>query len=100
MSLPRDGDEGHAAEAFVLENEQAEKGSGPQHSYEYSGYGDEEESLLGEDTEDARAILLQNLGEANGSRTTLKSKEYDPSDDSAAAMVHRVRVSLSIGAQT
>ena len=92
----RDGRSVYAAEEYELENEQAAEESARRNTFlrDYNEPGEEDESLSGEDTEDARAILLQNLDAARDPRPVLKSKEYDVSDDSAAAMVHRVRLSL------
>jgi hypothetical protein len=96
MSSLRDGADDYAAEAYELETEPSAKDTASRNTlpHGYNEYGDDDEYLPGEDTEDARAILLQDLDATNGSSPVLKSKEYDPSDDSAAAMVHRVRPSL------
>lgn len=69
----------------------ADSTNGQQH------YDKDEESdseyVAGDDTEDSRAILLQEINGEDRERTTLKSVKYDPSDDSPEAMVHRVRFS-------
>jgi hypothetical protein len=89
----RDGKGVYAAEEYELENEPAAEESVRQNTFlrDYNEPGEQDESLSGEDTEDARAILLQHLDAARDPRPALKSKEYDVSDDSAAAMVYRVR---------
>lgn len=96
MSSLRDGEGTYAAEAYELETQPSVEDTLSQNKFPqgYNEYGDEDDYLPGEDTEDARAILLQDLDATNGTSPVLKSKEYDPSDDSAAAMVHRVRPSL------
>lgn len=92
---PHDGeDDVYAAEAYSLDPEDSPRSvshrNGVRHDYSKVEEDADDEYVGGEETEDSRAILLQEINGSNGNRTTLKATEYDASDDSAAAMVHRV----------
>lgn len=52
--------------------------------------GDDDDYIGADDDEDSRAILLQELGGPAGSPNFKKAGDFDASDDSPAAMVHRV----------
>lgn len=93
-------DDDYAAEAFELDSEASPKKSSFENGVRRDYHHDELEGdlendyLAGEETEDDRAILLRDLNESNLSRISDKTTEYDASDDSAAAMVHRVSRAL------
>lgn len=96
-------DDDYAAEAFELDSEPSPKNSSSQNGIRRDYHHDEEREgdlendyLAGEETEDDRAILLRELNESNGPRISSKATEYDASDDSAAAMVHRVSHALAV----
>jgi hypothetical protein len=52
----------------------------------------DDDYIGGDDAEDSRAILLQEVGGPSNGNTLKSVEEFDPADDTAAAMVHRVRV--------
>lgn len=92
---PHDGeDDVYAAEAYSLDPEDSPRSvshrNGVRHDYGKVQDDADDDYVGGEETEDSRAILLQEMNGLNRNRTTLKATEYDASDDSAAAMVHRV----------
>lgn len=95
MPPTRHSEDDYAAEAYDLDPEASPKSlsgqNGVRHHYHNDDGDLDNDYLAGEETEDDRAILLQEMNGSNGAHISTKSPEYDPSDDSAAAMVHRVR---------
>lgn len=92
MSPAHDDEGDYAAEAFELDPEGSPKrrSTGNVVRREYGDEDADNDYLAGGDTEDDRAILLRQLNGSNGAPHSTKTPHYDPSDDSAAAMVSRV----------
>ncbi|KAF8318464.1 OPT superfamily oligopeptide transporter [Clavulina sp. PMI_390] len=93
MPAPSQNGDHYAAEAYELVPEaptdSVKAGNG--HSNGESRYSNdlERDYPLADDGEDDRAILLQEMNGGPEPRVFTTKVEYDPSDDSAAAMVHR-----------
>lgn len=62
--------------------------SGSQQDYDDT---EDEDYASGSNGEDSRAILLQEMGGRAEGPTLKRTVDFDPLDDSPAAMVHRVR---------